>query len=106
MLNLIKKSVELGLGAATVTQETLRQIADELVLKGNLSQKEGGDMLKDFTRITKKSQKKMKALVEDQVLSVVKDLGIATKGDLKAMEGKISKLEAKLAKKKEKEEKK
>ena len=106
MLDLIKRSMELGLGAATVTQESLRQIADELVLKGNLSKKDGGDILKEFTRIAGDSQKKMKNLVEDQVRSTIKELGIATTGDLKKMEGKIAKLEAKLAKKKAKEKKK
>ena len=106
MLDLIKRSMELGLGAATVTQETLRQVADEIVLQGSLSKKEGGDLLKDFTRIAGESQKKIKTLVEDQVRDTIKELGIATRGDLKAMEGKIAKLEAKLAKKAEKEKKK
>lgn len=99
MIDVLKKTLEIGLGAAAMTQEKLKEITDELVVKGKLTEKEGSDMLNEFKKIAQDSQKKMKSLVEEQVLAVMKDLGIATTSDIKALEGKISKVEAKLEKK-------
>lgn len=104
MIDVLKKTLEVGLGAAAMTQEKLKEITDELVVKGKLTEKEGGDILKDFKKIIDDSQKKMKAIVEEQVHTVIKEMGIATTSDIKSLEGKISKLEAQLAKKGEKKE--
>lgn len=99
MLEIIKKTLEVGLGAVSVTQEKLKEITDDLVLKGNLSRKEGSDFLKELKGIADNSQKKLKSLIEDQVHKVIKDIGIATRSDIKALEGKIKKLEVQLSRK-------
>lgn len=104
MIDVLKKTLEVGLGAAAMTQEKLKEITDEMVVKGRLTEKEGGDILKDFKKIADDSQKKMKAIVEDQVHAIIKDMGIATIADIKSLEGKISQLEAKLEKKEAKKE--
>ncbi len=104
MLDIIKKSLEVGLGAITVTQEKLKEITDELVVKGNLTQKEGGDILKELIKVAEEGQKKIKNLVEEQVHKAIKETGIATNADIKALEGKIAKVEAQLAKKSAKKE--
>ncbi len=102
MFEVIKKSLEIGLGAVAVTQEKLKEITDDLVVKGNLTQKEGGDIFKELIKVAEESQKKIRGLVEDQVHKAMKEAGIATKADVKALEGKIARLEAQLKKKSEK----
>ena len=99
MLEVIKKTLEIGLGVVSATQDKLKAVADELVLKGNLTQKEGTEFVKELAGIAAESQKKVRSLVEDQVHKVIKDMGIATRGDVKALQGKIEKLEAQLKKK-------
>lgn len=106
MIELLKKTLEVGLGAAAMTQEKLKEITDELVVKGNLTEKEGGDILKDFKKIAHDSQMKLKGIVDDQVHAIIKEMGIATSADIKSLEGKISKVEAKLEKKSAKKEEK
>lgn len=98
MIDVIKKSLEIGLGAVMVTREKLQEITDELVVKGDLSKKEGSAVLKELVATADKSQKKMKSLIDDQIHKTIKEAGIATNADIKALEGKISKLEAQLAK--------
>ncbi len=102
MFEVIKKTLEAGLGAVAMTQEKIQELTDELVVQGNLSQKEGGDLFKELKRSAENSQNKIKSIVENQVHKVIKDIGIATKEDIKALEGKIEALEVKLSKNKSK----
>ena len=104
MFEVIKKTLEVGLGAVTMTQEKLKEITDELVVKGNLTEKEGGDILKQLLKTADDSRKKLKETVEDQVRKVISELGLATSSDIKALEGKIAALEVRLEKKKAKED--
>jgi len=99
MLDIMKKAIEVGLGAIVVTQEKLKEITDELVVKGNLTKKEGNDLLKELIETAEQSQKKVKSFVEESVNRVIKETGLARNEDIKALEGKISKLEAQLTKK-------
>ena len=103
MLDVMKKILEAGLGAIVVSQEKLKEITDELVLKGNLSKKEGNDFLKELVETVYKSQEKLKLLVDDRVRKAIKEVGFASKEDIKVLEGKIAKLEAQLSNKKKKE---
>ena len=103
MFEVIKKTLEVGLGAVTMTQEKLKEITDELVVKGNLTEKEGGDILKELLKTADDSRKKLKETVEDQVRKVISELGLATSADIKALEGKRAALESKLEKNKAKE---
>ena len=100
MIELIRRTMELGLGAAAVTQETLRHVAEELVVQGNLTKKEGSDLLKELNCIAAENQTRMKQLVNDQVRSIVRDIGLAAAGDIKLLEAKVAALEARLTKKK------
>jgi len=102
MLDLIKKSLEAAIGGLSSTQEKMKEFADELVVKGHLTKKEGEDLLKELKGTVKESQKKLTSIVEDQVKKVMKDLGVATRSEVKALKGKLEKLEKELEKEKKK----
>ena len=102
MFEVIKKTLEVGLGAVTMTQEKLKEITDELVVRGNLTEKEGGDILKELLKTAEDSRRKLKETVDEQVHKVISELGLATSADIKALEGKIEALEKKLEKMKAK----
>lgn len=98
MFEVIKKTLEAGLGAVAMTQEKIQELTDELVVQGNLSEKEGGDLFKELKKSAEDTQNKVRSIVEDQVHKAIKEMGIATKEDIKALEGKIEALEVKLNK--------
>jgi polyhydroxyalkanoate synthesis regulator phasin len=102
MLDLIKKSLEAAIGGIAFTQEKMKELADELVLKGHLSKKEGSDLLKELKAVAKDNQKKVGSVIEDQVRKVMKEIGVATVSDVKALKGRISALEKGLEKAKKK----
>ena len=102
MLDLIKKSLEAAIGGISSTQEKMKELADELVLKGHLSKKEGADLLNELKGTVKESRQKLSSLVEDQVRKVMKEMGVATVSEVKSLKGKIEKLEKELEKGKKK----
>ncbi len=103
MLDVMKKMLEAGLGAIVVSQEKLKEITDELVLKGNLSKKEGNDFLKELIETGYKSQERLKSLVDNRIQKAIKEVGFASKEDIKILERKVAKLEAQLSNRKKKE---
>lgn len=102
MLDLIKKSLEVAIGGITMTQEKMKELADELVVKGHLSKKEGSDLLKELKSIAKDNQRKVGGVIEDQIRKVMKEVGVATASDVKALKGRVSALEKALEKAKKK----
>ena len=102
MLEIIKKGLEAAIGGISVTQEKMKELADELVVKGHLTKKEGSDLLKTLKGSVKESQKKIGSLVEDQVRKIMKDVGVATASEVKALKGRIARLEKELEKSKKK----
>ncbi|MDH3973358.1 MAG: phasin family protein [Deltaproteobacteria bacterium] len=102
MLDLIKKSLEAAIGGISSTQEKMKELADELVVKGHLTKKEGVDLLEELKETVKESHKKLSAIIEDQVRKIMKEMGVATRADVKALTGRIDKLEKELAKSKKK----
>ncbi|MBE9505122.1 MAG: phasin family protein [Proteobacteria bacterium] len=102
MLDLIRKSFEAALGGVSATQEKLKELADEFVVRGHLTKKEGSDLLKGLKATAKESQKKLGSSIEVQVRKVMKELGVATSSEVKALKGRIAKLEKDLGKEKKK----
>lgn len=100
MLDVMKTILEAGLGTIVVSQEKLKAITDELVLKGNLSKKEGNDFLKELIDTVYKSQEKLKSLIDDKIQKAIKEVGFVSKEEIKMLEGKVAKLEAQLYKQK------
>lgn len=99
MLEIIKKSLEFGLGVLNVTEEKLKEMTDEFVVKGKLTEMEGAELLRELVGKAEEGRKKIKALVDEEVRRTVHEMGMATRSDIKALEGKIDKLEALLSKK-------
>lgn len=102
MLDLIRKSLEAAIEGISSTQEKMKELADELVVKGHLTKKEGEDLFKDLKGKVRESQKKLSSLIEDEVRKVLKEMGVATRSEVKTLTGKIEKLEKELAKEKKK----
>ena len=94
MLDLFKKTMFTGLGLALLTKEKMDELVNEVVAKGDLSEKEGKEF---FAELSQKS-KEAKLKLEEQIRNVVRDslekMDLATKDDLKVLEGRISELAA------------
>ena len=92
MFNFIKKTMLVGVGLAAVTREKIEEIVGELVKKGELSEKEGKDMVDDLVEKSKKVKKDLDKKVEKIVADTLNKLNIPTREELTELKKKIDKL--------------
>jgi polyhydroxyalkanoate synthesis regulator phasin len=93
MDNLIKKSIILGLGIASLTKEKATELIKEVTKDGGVTQKEGERMAKEIAdKITKNHQK-----IEDEIEKVVKKimvkLDIPSRKEVADLNKKIDKMQ-------------
>ena len=99
MLDIIKKSLYLGLGVASFTKERAESMVDELIEKGQLSKDEKSKAIKDIFDKIEKEEKEVQKKIQKVVKEVLDKVGVATQKDIENLQKRIKKLEAKLAEK-------
>jgi polyhydroxyalkanoate synthesis regulator phasin len=97
MIELMKKSMLIGIGVLSLTKDKVEEVAGELIDKGNMSQKEGEKFVDD---VLKRSEE-TRSVLEEQIKAVVKStmakMDIAGKSDIEALRSEISELKERLA---------
>lgn len=100
MIDLLKNTMFLGLGLASLTKEKIEEVAKELIKKGQLSEKEGKDFIDDLTKRSKEAGKEIKGKIEKGASDALKKMNLASRDDLEELEKRIKKLEKELKKEK------
>ncbi len=90
MIDLFKKTMQMGLGLAEVTREKLEEISKELIKKGEISEKEGRDFVEELSRKSQQARKSLEKRVDELVARALARLNVATKDDLAALEKKLA----------------
>lgn len=90
MIDLFKKTMQMGLGLAEVTREKLEEISKELIKKGEISEKEGRDFVEELSRKSQQARKSLEKRVDEMVAKALARLNVATKDDLAALEKKLA----------------
>ncbi len=93
-----KKAFLVGLGATAVTVEKIQELANELVERGEMTQKDAKSFSEDLKERAMKEkeqlEKKVKDTVETQLSSAVKSLGLVTKADFDKLKKELDSLKA------------
>ena len=89
MFDLIKKTMLAGVGLAAMTKDKVEELAEELTEKGELSEKEGKELVDDLLKRSKQAKKDLDKKMEDVVTKVLKKMDVATKKDIARMDRKI-----------------
>ena len=92
--DIIKKAMLAGLGA----QERAKEFVDELVKKGELSQSDGANLVKEWTSKAEESRKDFDQKVKDTIATAFEKMNIPTRDDLAGLEKKVQALSARIAK--------
>ncbi len=92
MSDFIKKSMLVGMGLVAMTREKIEEVIDALVKKGELSEKEGKEMVDDLVEKSKSVKKDLEEKVEKIVTDILKKLNIPTREELTELKKKIDKL--------------
>ncbi len=94
MLDVINKAFLIGVGLAAETKEKIDGHVKELVEKGNLTEKQGKDLVADILKKSEKTRKDLQKHVEKLVEETMHKLHLPTKADVTKLETRIKKLEA------------
>lgn len=93
MMDLIKKTMYLGVGLAYMTKEKVEEISQELIKKGELSATDGKEFIDDLTKKSVEAREAMEARVDKIVKSSLARMNIATRDDLSILDKRIAELE-------------
>ena len=93
MLDLVKKSIYLGLGAVTVTREKVENLVDELIERGQLKQEQKATTVQDIMKKVEKEEQAVINRIKTAVEKAIKELGLPTKQDIEDLKKKLEKIE-------------
>jgi len=96
MLDIIKKSIYLGLGAATATKEKVESLVDELIEKGQVTREQKPGVVKDILDRVEEEEKRLSDKIKSAVEKTIAEVGLPTKQDLQEIKDRLQKLEKKL----------
>ena len=96
MIDLVKKGILLGLGAAELTREKVETLVDELIRRGELAQKERKVAVEELLEGARRAQDELFKRVRGVVERTVTELGLPTKADLTKLEERLAALEKKI----------
>ncbi len=94
--NLLKKSIYLGLGLASLTKDKLAAVAAEVAKTAKLSEDEGRKLAGELETESQKAREQLKIQIDNLVEAAAKRLPCCQK--LTAIEQRLAKLEAALGK--------
>jgi len=97
MLDIIKKSIYLGLGATTVTKDKIETLIDELVEKGQLTKDDKPKVVQDILHKIEKEEKEIKTKIDSTVKETMNKIGIVAKSDYDILLKRVEELEKKSA---------
>ena len=96
MIDLLKKTLLAGVGAAALTREKVERLVDELVKKGEIASKEGPKLVKDLLQESQKAKKELEERVEEATQKALKKLRLATRAEVEELKAKLEELEGKI----------
>ncbi|HOX06899.1 MAG TPA: hypothetical protein PK280_10895 [Planctomycetota bacterium] len=95
-MDAVKKLTVLGLGLLDITEEKARELADELVKRGEARSEQPGKLVKDIMARGEEVRKTVQRHVESAVEKAMAKANLAAARDLAALEKRVAELEKKL----------
>jgi polyhydroxyalkanoate synthesis regulator phasin len=93
MEDTIKKIISASLGMAIIAKNKTKEIIDELIEKGKMSQEEGNKFINDLKSETEKSRKDAEEEIKKMINSALQKMDVPTKEDYDRLEKRVKVLE-------------
>jgi len=100
MFEFIKKAIFIGAGLASMTAEKIEEAVEEIVKKGEISEKQGKELIQDLKEKSGKAKKDLGERIDKVVHDTLQKLNIPTRTEVEELRARIDQLE-KAAEKKE-----
>lgn len=88
----LKTALYSGVGFALLTKDKIKELSQELVKRGDLTEKEGKELVQELIEKSKTAQKALEGKVEEATKGLLAKLNLATKDDISALHKKIDTL--------------
>jgi poly(hydroxyalkanoate) granule-associated protein len=93
MLDFIRKMTMAGAGLAIITTEKIQELADELVKKGEMTEKEAKEAVNEYIEKSKQAKKDLEGKMEQWVSGFLNRMNIPTRKDLDEIKERLARLE-------------
>jgi len=93
MLEFIKKAIFIGAGLASMTAEKIEEAVAEIVRKGEISEKQGRDLVQDLKDRSGKARKDLGDRVEKMIEEALQKLKIPSRKEIDELKARIDRLE-------------
>jgi polyhydroxyalkanoate synthesis regulator phasin len=93
MLDFIKKTIFVGAGLASMTAEKIEETVGEIVKKGELTEKQGRELVHDLLERSTRARKELTERVEKMIQDTLQKLNIPTRKEMDELKRKVKQLE-------------
>jgi poly(hydroxyalkanoate) granule-associated protein len=95
MLDYIRKMTLAGAGLAIMTTEKIQELMDELVKKGEMTEKEAREAVNEFLEKSKQARKDLEDKMEQMATSLLNRMNIPTRKEIEDIKQRLASLEKK-----------
>lgn len=89
----VKRSMAFGLGAAAFSAEKIKQFADEMVAKGELTSEEASKFVDEMSKKAEQEKKSLQDWMRDQMAKMLHQVGAADAARVADLEKRIAAIE-------------
>ena len=93
MLDFIKKTIFFGAGLASMTAEKIEDAVAEIVKRGELTEKQGKDLVQDLLERSAKAKKELTERIEKMIQDSLQRLKIPTRKEIDELRARVEQLE-------------
>ncbi len=95
MFEFIKKMIFIGAGLASMTAEKIEEAVAEIVKRGEISEKQGRELVQELKERAGKSRKELGERVEKMIEEALQKLKIPTRKEIEDLRARLERLEKK-----------
>lgn len=96
MFESLRKMMLIGVGAADMAADKLRQMVDDFVERGEISMEEGRKLYNELLSRADEQRQTANERIKTQVRETLKDIGVADRTQIAMLESRIDSLERKI----------
>ncbi len=98
MLNFFERGFLATVGMLSLSREKTQEVVDEMVQRGELNRDEGKQLVDKMVRRGQEEQDRLRNLVRQEVENAMRELNLANRKDIEAINQKLDELAQKLEK--------
>jgi len=99
MLEFIKKAIFISAGLASMTAEKIEETVAEIVKRGELSETQGKEFIRDLKEKSARAKKDMGERIDKMVNDALRKLSLPTRKEVEELKARIEELEKAMEKK-------